>query len=84
MRGAFARLIGAGAEEIAFVRNTSEGISLVANGWDWCDGDNVVLVEDEYPSNVYPWWGLAARGVETRFVRRRGKPTPGSLRSHKL
>jgi cysteine desulfurase / selenocysteine lyase len=71
VRGAFARLIGARAEEIAFVRNTSEGLSLVANGLDWSPGDNVVLIADEYPANVYPWLGLARWGVETRLVARR-------------
>jgi cysteine desulfurase / selenocysteine lyase len=70
VRGAFGRLIGARAEEIAFVRNTSEGLSLVANGCDWSPGDNVVLIADEFPANVYPWWGLAGRGVETRLVPR--------------
>jgi len=71
VRAAFARLIGARADEVAFVRNTSEGLSLVAGGFDWREGDNVVLVDDDYPSNVYPWWGLGARGVESRFVTRR-------------
>lgn len=70
VRALFARLIGARAEEIAFVRNTSEALSLVANGLDWRRGQNVVLVADEYPSNVYPWFGLARWGVETRFVTR--------------
>ena len=70
VRAAFARLIGARAAEIAFVRNTSEGISLVASGLDWRQGENVVALADEYPSNVYPWWGLRRLGVETRMVAR--------------
>ncbi len=70
VRGAFARLIGAEPGEVAFVRNTSEGLSLVAAGLDWQAGDNVVALADEYPSNVYPWWGLRRWGVETRMVPR--------------
>jgi selenocysteine lyase/cysteine desulfurase len=74
VRAAFARLVGASADEIAFVKNTSEGLSLVAAGLDWRAGDNVVTVEGEYPSNVYPWFGLRRWGVETRLVRpRRGR-----------
>jgi len=71
VRSAFARLVGGEPTGVAFVRNTSEGLSLVASGWEWKQGDNVIVVADEYPANVYPWWGLARWGVETRFVQRR-------------
>jgi len=72
VRAAYARLIGAAADEIAFVKNTGEGLSLVAAGLAWQAGDNVVAVADEYPSNVYPWLGLHRHGVETRFATRCG------------
>jgi selenocysteine lyase/cysteine desulfurase len=76
IRAAFARLVGAQPDEIAFVKNTSEGLSLVAAGLDWHQGDNVIAVEGEYPSNVYPWFGLRRWGVETRMVR----PVQGRVR----
>lgn len=69
VRDGFAGLVGARADEIAFVKNTSEGLSLVAAGLDWRDGDNVIVVDGEYPSNVYPWWGLRRHGVETRMAK---------------
>jgi cysteine desulfurase/selenocysteine lyase len=69
-RSSFARLIGAEASELAFVRNTSEGLSLIAGGLEWSQGDNVVGLSDEYPSNVYPWWGLRRFGVEVRLLDR--------------
>ena len=62
------RLIGAKPAEIALVRNTTEGIGLVAEGFPWRDGDNVVVPSREFPSNIYPWQNLADRGVETRLV----------------
>lgn len=68
VRAGFARLVGAQADEIAFVKNTSEGLSLVAAGVDWRAGENVIAVDGEYPSNVYPWFGLRRWGVETRLV----------------
>lgn len=68
VRGSFARLIGAKPDEIAFVKNTSEAISLVAAGLDWRRGDNVIALDGEYPSNVYPWWSLRRQGVETRML----------------
>jgi cysteine desulfurase / selenocysteine lyase len=64
----FARLINAGTDEVAFVKNTSEGLSIVANGLDWKSGDNVVIPDIEFPANVYPWWNLKRLGVETRMV----------------
>ncbi len=73
VRAAAARLIGARAEEIAFIRSTSEGISLIASGLPWQAGDNVVALADEYPSNIYPWFGLRRFGVETRLVARRAR-----------
>jgi selenocysteine lyase/cysteine desulfurase len=66
-----ARLIGARRSEIAFVKNTTEGLVTVANGLDWKDGDNLVLADIEYPSNVYCWMKLAKRGVEIRWVKNR-------------
>ncbi len=60
--------IGAQPEEVAFVRNTSHGLSLVGEGLDWKPGDNIVTTAVEYPSNVYPWFNLKSRGVETKLV----------------
>ncbi|HEX3655823.1 MAG TPA: aminotransferase class V-fold PLP-dependent enzyme [Pirellulales bacterium] len=63
-----AQLIGAQPAEIALVRNTTEGINLVAEGFPWQPGDNVVTLADEFPSNLYPWMQLQRLGVETRRV----------------
>jgi selenocysteine lyase/cysteine desulfurase len=71
-RDDLARLIGADADEIAFVSSTTHGIGVVAEGFPWRDGDSVVTVEEEYPSNIVPWLNLAARGVALRAVPDRG------------
>jgi selenocysteine lyase/cysteine desulfurase len=69
VRGLAARLLGAREpHEVAFVENTSTGISMVAEGFAWKPGDNVVSAQLEFPSNVYPWMCLADRGVEYRTV----------------
>lgn len=69
VRASCARLIGAAEDEIAFVRNTSHGLGLVAEGLAWAPGDEVaVCTELEYPSNVYPWLHLADRGVNVRAI----------------
>ena len=71
VRRAAARLTGAAAEEIAIVKNTTEGLSFVANGIDWRPGDAVVTVEGEFSANYYPWANLGKRGVEIRRVPQR-------------
>ena len=69
VRGLAARLLGAhDPREVAFTENTSAGLSLIAGGFAWQAGDNIVGAELEFPSNVYPWMQLAGLGVEYRTV----------------
>ncbi len=63
-----ATLIGAEAEEIGLIRNTTEGINLVAEGFPWKPDENIVTPRGEFPSNYYPWAALESRGVEVRRV----------------
>ena len=72
VRRQFGQLLNADPLDIAFVKNTSEGIGFVAEGLPWQAGDNVVTAAEEYPSNVYPWLNLQGRGVEVRRVASRG------------
>jgi cysteine desulfurase/selenocysteine lyase len=67
-----ARMIGARPEQLAFMRNTSDGLSTIANGLKWRAGDNVVTFRREFPSNVYAWLRLRdAYGVEVRMSEER-------------
>jgi selenocysteine lyase/cysteine desulfurase len=68
VRTHFAELLHAEPADIAFLKNTSEGVGIVAEGLPWRAGDNVVTAADEYPANIYPWMNLASRGVELRRV----------------
>jgi cysteine desulfurase/selenocysteine lyase len=68
VRATAATLINANPAEIALIPNTTAGIGLVAEGFPWQAGDNVVTLANEFPSNQYPWMNLASRGVETRRV----------------
>jgi cysteine desulfurase/selenocysteine lyase len=71
LRASAARLIGAAPDEIAIVKNTTEGLSIVANGLDWRPGDVLAAVEGEFPANYYPWKHLENRGVRVRWVPQR-------------
>lgn len=66
------RLIDADPQDIAFLKNTSEGIGIVAEGFPWRAGDNIVTAAEEYPANLYPWMNLVDKGVEVRRVPSRG------------
>ncbi|HEV2829449.1 MAG TPA: aminotransferase class V-fold PLP-dependent enzyme [Pyrinomonadaceae bacterium] len=71
-RALLAGMIGARPEQIAFMRNTSDGLSTVANGLDWRPGDNLVTFAREFPSNLYPWLRIRdALGVDVRFCEER-------------
>ena len=76
-----ARLMGVPTEHLALVKNTGHGLSIVADGLRLEPGDNVVSVDCEYPSVVYPWYAQADRGIETRLVTPRadGTFTPDDL-----
>jgi cysteine desulfurase / selenocysteine lyase len=64
-----AQMINATKEEVAFVKNTSEGISIVANGIDWQWGDRIITTEVEYPANVYPWMEVVrTRGAKLVMI----------------
>lgn len=72
VRKVCAQLVNAGADEIAFIKSTSHGLSLVAEGMDWKSGDNVLFFEKDFPSNIYPWINLKSKGVEARAIPSRG------------
>jgi cysteine desulfurase/selenocysteine lyase len=69
-KGRFAKLMGAEADEVAFVHNVSDGVNSIIGAFDWKDGDNVVMCpEVEHPNNLYPWLRLARRGVTLKNVK---------------
>lgn len=53
-------------DDIALLKNTSEGLSMVAFGLQWSAGDNIVSTHEEFPSNRIVWEALAPKGVELR------------------
>lgn len=57
-------LINADPADVALLKNTSEGLSVIAEGLDWRPGDRVVISDQEFPSNRIPWQALADRGVD--------------------
>ena len=72
-----AQLINANSvDEIAILKNTSEGLSLIAQGLDFTAGDNIVIPAEEFPSNKVAWLALASQGVEIRSISIDGLDNP--------
>ena len=67
-RRSVARLLQVNPDEVALIGATSNALSLIAAGFPFQPGDNVVIYRDDYPSNVYPWMALESKGVEVRYV----------------
>jgi cysteine desulfurase / selenocysteine lyase len=63
-------------DDIALLKNTSEALSFVASGFPWRDGDNVVISNEEFPSNRIVWESLRDRGVTVREVGLKGQRDP--------
>ena len=64
LRQAAAQLLGTSPDNLAFVKNTTEGIGLIASGYRFAPGDQVISYVHEYPANHYPWKLQERRGVE--------------------
>jgi cysteine desulfurase/selenocysteine lyase len=68
VRARVAALLGAQPSEVAFTKNTSEGMNIAANALPLAAGDNVLLVEGDHPNNAYAFLNLRRKGVDVRFV----------------
>ena len=66
IKAILAGLLGCAPEELALIHNTAEEMNFISHGLSLSPGDEVVLLENEYPSNVYPWRHLENRGVVLR------------------
>lgn len=69
IRAQTAAAIGAGPDDVAFMRSTSDGALLAANGVRWRAGDEIIFSDNEFGANAYPWLFLRDRGVRIALVR---------------
>lgn len=73
LRALLARLVGGQPDQVVLGNSTSYGLHLVANGLDWADGDEVLVIEGDYPATILPWRRLAGLGVRVRSLRPAGE-----------
>lgn len=70
-RSTLAALLGAKPSEIAFTKNTTEGLNIAAHGFPLQAGDNIVLTNMEHLANIWVWKHWEAKGVEIRYAQHR-------------
>ena len=80
-RRRIAALIGGRGEEVAVLRNTGDGATVIAQGLDLGAGDEVITGANEFGANAYPWLALRERGVTVTLIGApRERMTPDVLR----
>ena len=82
LRRALGRLLGADAGEVVLGNSSSYGLHLIANGFPWKGGDEILLIREDFPSDILPWLALEDRGVHIRYVQSLGPlPSPEELQA---
>ncbi|MBV8750163.1 MAG: aminotransferase class V-fold PLP-dependent enzyme [Candidatus Eremiobacteraeota bacterium] len=80
-RRRIAEFIGGRGEEIALLRNTTDGATVLAQGLDFGAGDEVITGANEFGANAYPWFALREHGVVVTLIDApRERMTPDVLR----
>ena len=80
LKAALGRLVGVPADQVILGNSTSYGLQLLVQGIDWRQGDEILLVDGDFPATVVPWLPLAERGVRVRLLR----PEGGALEAGQL
>ncbi|GAC1576539.1 MAG: aminotransferase class V-fold PLP-dependent enzyme [Candidatus Elarobacter sp.] len=76
-----AAFVGGRGEEVAFLRNTGDGATVIAQGLDLGPGDEIITGANEFGSNAYPWLALRDRGVAVTLIAApRERMTPDVLK----
>lgn len=80
-RARVAEFVGGRGAEVALLRTTGEGATILAQGLDLSPGDEIVLGANEFGANAYPWFALRARGVTVTQLAPGRRMTPDALRA---
>jgi cysteine desulfurase/selenocysteine lyase len=73
LKAALGRLVGIPADQVILGNSTSYGLQLLVQGVGWRQGDEVLLVDGDFPATIVPWLPLAERGVKVRLLRPEGE-----------
>jgi cysteine desulfurase / selenocysteine lyase len=68
LRTLLARLVGGASDDIVLGNSTSYGLDVLAHGIPWRAGDEVLVVDGDFPASVFPWRAAERQGVTVRFA----------------
>ncbi|MCB1178291.1 MAG: aminotransferase class V-fold PLP-dependent enzyme, partial [Leptospiraceae bacterium] len=68
LTGILSGLLNCKQDELAIMHNTAEGINFISRGLKLDKGSEILLLENEYPSNVYPWEHWKEKGVNLKVI----------------
>ena len=68
LRTSLGRLLGVAGEEVILGNSASYGLHILANGLSWKKGDEIILMQNDFPTNILPWLALEMKGVNIRQV----------------
>lgn len=71
-----AGILGIKPQNLAWTGNVSDAMNLLATGLELKEGDEIVLADIEFPSNVYPFLNLQRNGVKVKFIKSQGGKIP--------
>ncbi|UCC31142.1 MAG: aminotransferase class V-fold PLP-dependent enzyme [Phycisphaerales bacterium] len=72
LRETLGQLVGVHPDDIILGNSASYGLNVLANGVRWRDGDEILLVSEDFPATIFPWLPLRERGVRLRFIKPEG------------
>jgi selenocysteine lyase/cysteine desulfurase len=84
LKVALGKLTGAAPEDIILGNSTTYGLDLLANGIQWQHGDEVLLVDGDFPADVFPWLILRNQGVTVRFIKAQAEGVEPPQLAHEL
>jgi len=66
-------LIGVSPRDVILGNSASYGLHILANGISWQEGDEIVLMQNDFPTDILPWLALEQKGVVVRQIKARAK-----------
>ncbi len=82
LKRSLAKLINVNAEDIILGNSATYGIHLLSHGLDLKSGDEVILMRNDFPTDILPWLHLADKGVKVTQLQAKGPVlTPEEIRS---
>jgi len=72
--GILSKLINCNSDNLALIHNTSEGMNLISQGLSLEKGDTIFILENEYPSNYYPWEHWKTKGIKILAIPMQNSP----------